>query len=34
MNGIVEIELPEIEGLQEAFAENITSCQAMAEDGH
>ncbi len=33
MNGIVEIEIPEIEGLQEAFAENITTCPPAAS-GH
>ncbi len=27
MNGIVEIEIPEIEELQEAFADNITNCE-------
>jgi len=26
MSAIVEIEIPEIEGLQEAFAENTTEC--------
>ncbi len=26
MNGITEIEIPEIEGLQETFAESTVSC--------
>jgi hypothetical protein len=27
MNGITEIEIPNIEGLEDIFAENTTSCE-------
>lgn len=32
MNGITEIEIPEIEGLEEVFAENTVACEESGND--
>jgi hypothetical protein len=34
MNGIIEVEIPEIEGLQETFVESIEHCNTGGGEGH